>query len=161
MTRPIWPIRVDVPWDPISGDVRCELVPAWDGGPCSSVHAIRRYQWSQELWYHEGCGWDWGSVSPEAQNYALAILDHFIPWAGDRLGRRAGRWVPCAQLAILLTPQFTADHVAGLSYWGGTIRGATIREWIAAEAPRWTEEGIDLAAESLTTDRPGRRTDDE
>lgn len=142
--RKTCPDRYDLPWDPIRGDVVCELIPAWDGGPCSPIHGVRRYQWPQELWYSLAAELGWGDDGPASLNYALAILDHFLSPLADGPARHAGRWEACSQLAIDLTPAFCRGFVAPLGLWGGTIRGAEIRAWIGWQAEERSAEGAYL-----------------
>jgi hypothetical protein len=141
-----WPDRHDLPWDPVTGDIACERIPLWDGGPASRILSVCRYQWPQELWLFAGRGLGWGEVSAESANYALAILDHFLPARVYGPARFQGRWLACSALAVLLAPRCADELVSHIPYWGGTIPGAVVREWIEVEAPKWTQAGIDLGA---------------
>lgn len=143
MIKCVYPSRIDLAWDRVTEDLCCELIPAWEGGPCGHVYAVRRFQFEPVCFLFPFCGWAWGDMSPCSLNWSLCVLDQYLG-TKDAPARWQGRWIACSQRAVLLAPAFCSDVISQIPEWGGTVPGTRIRTWLDLHVRAWTEEGIDL-----------------
>ena len=114
--------KVDLPWDPTTMDIRCERR---DDGTHFNI--------AQRVRHHSPTGMEWGYAGSRPADFALNILDRFLPVGAD--GWEAVRcWDKnrVSRMAWSLHQEFKFAFIAALPYEGGVISGARIRSWIAA-----------------------------
>jgi hypothetical protein len=120
-----------LPWNPRTEDVLLERTPCWNGDFMGRVNHTCRTNIPQELWLWDGVGFGWGTLSPSSYTLALCILDHFLGWHPEATCVQWHYPLPCDSLAYLWTPAFARNYVAKVPYWGGTISGASVRQYLA------------------------------
>ncbi|MHB8646200.1 MAG: DUF6166 domain-containing protein [Thermomicrobiales bacterium] len=124
----------------IDTDIRCERD---DEGT--------RFNIMQRVRHHSPTGMEWGYAGSGPADFALNILDRFLPAGTD-----GWEGTPCwdknivSRMAWSLHQDFKFAFIAALPYEGGVISGARIREWIVA----MTEPGF--AVFGMARDEQGR-----
>jgi len=112
----------DLHWDPATMDIRCERRD--DGLHFNLVQRVR---------HHSPTGMEWGYAGSGPADFALNILDHFLPVGEDGWdGVRCWDTHVVSRIAWSLHQEFKFAFVAALPYEGGIMSGARIRVWIAA-----------------------------
>ncbi len=112
----------DLHWDPAMMDIRCERRD--DGLHFNLVQRVR---------HRSPTGMEWGYAGSGPADFALNILDHFLPVGEDGWdGVRCGDTHVVSRVAWSLHQEFAFAFVAVLPYEGGVMCGARIRAWIAA-----------------------------
>ena len=109
-------------WDPETMDIRCERR---EGGTHFNI--------AQRVRHHSPTGMEWGYAGSGPADFALNILDRFIPAGADGWeGVRCWDTNVVSGTTWTLHQEFKFAFVAALPYEGGMIEGARIRAWIAA-----------------------------
>ncbi len=80
--------------------------------------------------HHSPSGWEWGYVGSGPSDFALSILQLFVP-SSDRGLPPVKCWRgTCSRFAWLHHIAFKNEFIARLPRAGGVIEGASIRAWI-------------------------------
>lgn len=114
--------KTDLPWDPTTMDIRCERR---DDG----LH----FNIAQRVRHHSPTGMEWGYAGSGPADFALNILDRFLPVGEDGWdGVRCWDTHVVSRIVWSLHQEFKFAFIAALPYEGAVISGARIRAWIAA-----------------------------
>lgn len=80
---------------------------------------------------------DWGNTSDAAEHLALCVLDRFLPpKPGEQLTIHGQRH-SCSHEAWELHLPYLMDVIQRVPFWGATLPGETIRQWIAVNKPAY------------------------
>ncbi len=114
--------KADLPWDPAMMDIRCERN---DDGAHFNI--------AQHVRHHSPTGMGWGYAGSGPADFALNILDRFLPVGADGWeGIQCWDKNMVSRMVWSLHQEFKFAFVASLPYAGGVIGGGQIRAWIAA-----------------------------
>lgn len=122
-----------LPFDPITMDIVCRRSPApeWMGGGSPEFNI------EQRVVHHSPTGMEWGYGGSGPADFALNIMNLFLPIldlvGGDVVGLYRGT---CARDAWDLHQPFKWAFIATLPREGGTIKGDDIRAWIKENTPK-------------------------
>lgn len=115
----------DLPFDPQTRAIKCERM----GPRMSLTGAILHFNLRRRIIHHSPSGWEWGYAGSGPADFALAIMDYFLPL--KKGGGRVQLWKGhCSVEAWSLHQEFKREFIALLSDEGGTIEGSVIQEWI-------------------------------
>ncbi len=115
--------NIDLSWDAATMDIRCERR---DDGTHFNI--------AQRVRHHSPTGMEWGYAGSGPADFALNILDLFLPVGEDGWeGVRCWDKHVVSRIAWSLHQEFKFAVIAALPYEGGTISGGRIRAWIAAK----------------------------
>lgn len=121
--------RYNLPVDPQSMDIVChrEIIEGGAEGEIRRLHFNIR----PTVIHHSPSGWEWNYAGSGPSDFALNILQLFVP--GDDKGLPPVRYWrgTCSRFAWLHHIEFKDEFIARLPHEGGVIEGATIRAWIA------------------------------
>lgn len=134
----------ELAWDPVKGDVILERIPVWpklDNAPFTSR---LRSNILIEICPFPEAGWAWGGSFKASQNLAANILDRLLPWRPGDTAWYAGVELPCQQLVVNLIPLFVREVIKPVPYWGATLQGDQLRDWLAPHVFAWTGQAVDL-----------------
>jgi hypothetical protein len=125
-----------LPMDPVTMDVLCRRVQNGerdtDGNPVLRVSC----NVSQTVVWHSPTGFEWGYGGSGPADFALNVLNLFVPPGADGFAPVKCYDGECSSTAQALHQDFKAAFIAALPLEGGMIRGADIRAWIEANRGR-------------------------
>lgn len=129
-----------LPWDTETMDIRCERS---DGGTYFNI--------AQRVRHHSPTGMEWGYAGSGPADFALNILNLFLPAGTDGWeGVRCWDKNVVSRITWMLHQDFKFAFVAALPNEGGVIEGLRIRAWIAAMT------ATDYAVFGVARDEQGR-----
>jgi hypothetical protein len=121
----------DLPFDPESMDVVCSRRPTgehdWDGHSVLKTH----FNISQAVVSHSPSGFEWGYGGSGPADFALNVLNLFVPPRADGFAPVKCYDGECSSTAWALHNDFKESFIAPLPKDGGRIRGADIRAWLS------------------------------
>ncbi|MBA3712356.1 MAG: hypothetical protein H0W76_07880 [Pyrinomonadaceae bacterium] len=126
--------RYDLPFDSESIDIVCrrEIIEGNASGE-NRLGEVRRLHFNirPTVIHHSPSGWEWGYAGSGPSDFALNVLQLFVP--GDDKGLPSVKcWRgTCSRFAWLHHIAFKNEFIARLPREGSVIEGATIRAWIA------------------------------
>jgi hypothetical protein len=145
------PPLYDLPWDPVTRDVRFELAIVWCPADYAAFMVSRRFQFPPELYPFPECHeMTWGCMSQGTILTAWTILDRLLGWQPGMWCQYEGRLHSAHPLIPVLGAKFAADWLVQIPMWGGTLAGHDLLRWVLREQEKWESQGIDLAAEAYT-----------
>lgn len=127
--------RYDLPFDSESMNIVCrrEII-AGDVVGENRLGETRRLHFNirPKVVHHSPSGWEWGYAGSGPSDFALNILQLFVPSSSVRGLAPVKCWRgTCSKFAWLHHIAFKNEYIAGLPRKGGVIEGASIRAWIA------------------------------
>ena len=126
--------RARLPFDPATMDIVCRRVPNGRIDTQGQPMLEPVFNIDQTVVSHSPCGFEMGYGGSGPSDFALNILERFVPAGSDGCDPVPCYRGQCSRTAWDLHQEFKRRFVAILPKEGGTIHGHEVRTFLAAHA---------------------------